>query len=276
MKLYRQKFEYWDDDHTKLIRKTKEPEFVDPEYYTEAHIREDEKWPHRYFLNKRCWDLMKRHGPFSGHYKDCDNLASTERSAFIVCPGPSMRDVDFEALGSHFTIAVNSAGFAFESTYWCIAESGYARWLMDSRYPLDRTILATARVAVVLRAEEKRCKQQKFRVVYVLRWEEERVVPPRTPAVSITNALVTAWQMGCPKAYIIGLDLSKPGKPYADGLPYTREGAKNLFDDQIRALKQFKLPDFQVINCSSHSANTLTNFDYMPIECLNKNLRSIN
>lgn len=278
MKKHRMPFRYWEDDHTKLIRETKGPEFVDPEYYTEAHIREDERWPHRYFLNNRCWDLMKRHGPFKDRYRDCEELVDSAvgESAFIVCPGPSMEDVDIDAFSGQLTIAVNSAGFAFDPTYWCMAESGYARWLVDSRFPQQRAVIATARVAVVLRGEEKKQRREKFRSVHVLRWEEERIVPPRTPAVSVTNALVTAWQMGCKEAYLIGLDLAKlPGRPYAHGLPHTKEGASNPFDDQIKALTQFSLPGFKVMNCSPYSVHTLENFESFPLKYLKQRMQCL-
>jgi hypothetical protein len=270
MKKHTPKFEYWEDDHTSLLRKERGDKWADDrEFYVRQHVRSDNKWPHEYFLNQRCWKLMREEGPFVEPYRDCEELVDRHygMSACIFCPGPTMQK--FKVPDSGISIAVNSAGFAIDFDYWCMAESGYAKWLLDQRHPIRKPILATARVATVLRHEDRMHRgKDKFDPVYVLRWEEEAIVPYRTPAVSITNALVTAWQMGCSSAFLIGLDLSKSGGAYKRGLPHTEIGARNPFDDQIKALKQFSLPGFHVFNCSPLSKDVLSNFEYVSYEAL--------
>jgi hypothetical protein len=149
-----------------------------------------------------------------------------------------------------------------------MAETGYALWFARQNFPLGCTMASTARVAVVFRQLEAKLKKDLFEKVYVIRWEEEFVSPPRTPAVSTTDALITAWEMGCKRAVVIGLDLSKEGGPYVRGVPHTKEGAANPFDEQIRALRQFQLPDFEVVNCSPLSRDKLPNFSSMSYDDL--------
>lgn len=284
MKTYRMKFDYWDDAHTKLLRAERGPGSGhpeedarwadDPEWYCRQHFRHGKDGAGPYFLNKRCHGLLLKHGPFKGRYRDGEVLVGVGiyDACFIVCPGPSLSEVDLsEAQRRLPVIAVNSAGFLVRPNLWVMAESGYAKWLV-ARDPTvwghlcDVNVAATARVAVVLRAHELSVRErggELMRACYVIRWEERFVVPPRTPAVSITNALVTAWQMGFKQVYVLGMDLSKEGGPYVKGVPHTKEGAANPFDDQIKALSQFELPDFEVINCSPLSKDTLP-FRYVP------------
>jgi hypothetical protein len=260
-------FEYWEDEHAALIRKSKAPEFMDPDYYVEAHFHPPgSKAP--YFLNQRCRKLYDKGGPFEGRYRSGEELVDRFPSgdAYIFCPGPSMIDVNPARWSGCLTMAVNSAGFAFTPVYWVMAESAYARWLLkqtEVKIPLGGRLISTARVAVCVRDYEGR--GQIFSKIYVVRWEEEKIVPPRVPAVSVFNALVTAWEMGCKRAYLIGLDLSKEGGPYLEGVPYTKEGAANPFDDQVKALSQFALPGMDVFNGSPVSRDVLP-FDYVPYE----------
>lgn len=268
MKLHKMPFEYWEDEHVKLLRNDKPKEFLDPDYYVEAHWHYDREGNGPYFLNKKGRGLLDRDGPFEGKYVDGDELLDSwsGETCYIVCPGPSLSKAPIGRIAaSGRTIAVNSAGFAFDPTFWCLAESGYAKWFIEQDIPPRRAFLATARVAVWLRHKEKKSRKKLARKVYVIRWEEGKVVPPRTPAVTISNALVSAWQMGACKAVLVGLDLSKPGAPYAKGIPYTREGAQNPFNDQVRALRQFELPGFEIVNTSPHSKKLLP-FDYCDIE----------
>lgn len=287
MKLHRQKFEYWDDDHTVLIRDSKPKEFIDPDYYLRAHFHPPGS-DKPYFLNKRCRALFARGGPFKGKYKDGEELVGIHEGedCFIFAPGPSMSTVDVSKFDGRLTMAVNSARFAMEPTYWVMAESAYARWLISEKgleipsnkevaikpspnsigrltYRNLECVISTARVAVCLRAEKR--TRDLFDIVYVVRWEEECVVPPRVPAVSVFNALVSAWEMGCSRVFLIGLDLSKAGGPYLKGVPYTKEGAANPFDDQVRALSQFKMPGMDVFNGSPASKDILP-FEYVPYE----------
>ena len=269
MKIHRMPFKYWDDEHTVLIKKSKPPEFADPDFYVEAHFHPPGS-DKPFFLNRRCRKLYDRQGPFSGRYHDGGELVDryAGQDAFIFCPGPSLADVPVEAFKSKMTMAVNSAGFAMDPTFWVMAESGYARWLIKDQVaniPKDRTIISTGRVAVCLRDFDEKRKKPLFPWVWVVRWEEEKVVPPRVPAVSVFNALVSAWEMGCKRAFLLGLDLSKASGPYLDGVPFTKEGAANPFDDQVLALSQFKMPRMEVLNCSPVSKDILP-FQYISHE----------
>jgi len=281
MKIHRMPFTHWEDDHTALLREERGPDSGhkeadvrwadDPEWYCRQHFHEDRDGGGPYFLNRRCFALLRQDGPFSQHYKDADALDETAegQDVYLFCPGPSLSDVPTDAFDNHTTMAVNSAGFRFNSTYWVMAESAYALWLMGDiqEYPLKRRILSTARVAVVLRSKEKASRLRLFHRVYVARWEEEFVVPARVPAVSVFNALIGAWQMGASRCIVFGLDLSRPGgQAYVEGVKFTKEGATNPFDDQVKALSQFSLPGMEVINCSPHSRDLLPNFTAATLE----------
>lgn len=277
MKHHQMDFEHWEDDHTALLRKERGPgsghseEDVrwadDPEWYCRQHFRRDPSGGGPYFLNRRCNGLLKQDGPFTGHYVDAnclDSIACGE-NVYLFCPGPSLADVPYDRFTStdRVSMAVNSAGLRVPANYWVMAESAYALWLMG-RMPdgvFSKRVISTARVAVVLRAKERTLDRKIFRTVFVARWEEEFVVPARVPAVSVFNALVGAWQMGAKRCIVFGLDLSRPGgKAYVDGVEFTKEGATNPFDDQVRALSQFNLPGMEVVNCSPHSRKILPNF----------------
>lgn len=274
MKRHRMPFEYWEDDHTALLRRTREPRWADDrEFYVRQFFHGRESGTERpYFLNRRGRVLYDRQGPFEGRYRSGEELVSSEvgRPAYIFCPGPSMAQLRLEDFRSKLTMAVNSAAFAMrDAQFWVMAESGYARWLLDTRDKerlRGAQVISTARVAINIRDHEVRTKRKLVAACYIIRWEEEMVVPPRTPAVSITNALVTAWQMGCPEVYVIGLDLSKKGGAYMPGVPFTKEGAKNPFRDQILALRQFELPGMEVFNASPLSWDALPNFTPIKVE----------
>ena len=279
MKTYRMPFQYWMDEHYLLLRKTKGRRWADdPEYYMREHLYWTKDGSGPYFLNRRCRSLMDRLGPFSGKYQSHDTLCDRHvgETAYVFCPGPTMGMIDHALFDDRLTFSVNSAGFRVNSTYWVMAESGYALWLLKQDFTHDRTFVATGRVASILRDFENRKKRDLFGEVFVIRWMEEHVTPARTPAVSTTEALVTAWQMGCKKAVVFGLDLSKKGGAYVKGVPHTSFGAKNPFDDQIRALKQFELPDFEVLNCSPLSQPNLPNFTSASYEEIAQSLRSEN
>lgn len=275
MKKYKMPFETWEDGETMRLREGRGDKWAnDRLWYCRQHFHGAETGG-PYFLNRRCRGLYDKHGPFKGRYKAGEELVGKHEGeiAYIVCPGPTVtEDLLRRIVEKDLTIAVNSGGFAFEPKYWVLAESGYALWLIRNpqiKWNPEITAITTARVAVVLRAKEIGERRKILKDLFVIRWEEEFVVPPRTPAVSIMNALVTAWQMGCSKAYVIGMDLSKEGGAYMKGVPYTKEGEDNPFDDQIRALQQFQLPGFEVFNGSPLSKACLPNFtpiDYEEIQ----------
>lgn len=283
MKKYKMPFDHWLDDHAEILKKERgkgsgHPEeddrwWKDAEWYCKQHFHYDQYGNGPYFLNKKGRRLLDTHGPFTGNYVDgeeiCDtisNYASDE--AVLICPGPSSEDLKsvydmFE--GKHLTVSVNSAGFAFKTDYWVMAESEYAKFVVDNLKKLNlpkKGIICTARVATLFRAKEKQLGKRLFPKVYVVRWEEEFIVPARVPAVSVFNALVSIWQIGAKKVDVFGLDLSRPkDQPYMKGVAFTQRGATNTFDHQIKALNQFQLPDFRIYNQSPHSKKFL-NFDH--------------
>ena len=279
MKKYRMPYETFEDEHTKVLRKTKPPEFLDPEYYVRAHFKKDSEGNGPFMLNSACRKMLDSQGPFKTPYLLAENELidiHKGKECFIVCPGPSLSTFAIpkppkKSTFNAVTMAINSAGFAgINEMYWVICESGYMRWLLKGRrwQWQDRVFITTARCAVFMRRVKVNVRK-----VFVSRWEEEFVVPPRTPAVSISNALCSAWEMGCTAAYLVGFDQSKPnGVPYMEGLPHTPKGAQNPYDDQLRAMKQFQLPDFKIYNGSKYSSKLLP-FEYMSYEEISKRWR---
>ena len=261
MRKYRMPFEYWDDEHTKLLKK-KQPDVVDPDVYLDRLLWDCPGGP--FMLNNRNRQRFKKFGPFKPPYYPASLIEDRYKGmdAFIFGPGPSMRDTKISAYQDSLTIAMNSAGFAFKPFFWSVFESNYMYWLREQRtIAPGHVFLMTARCALIwIQAG----RTPRMRAAFIPRWEEERVVPPRTPAVCLTGSLVGAWQMGCKRAFLIGVDLSKPGQAYAEGVPHTEFGAKNPFDDQVRAIKQFKLPDFEVFYGSPHARRLQLPFTYMP------------
>lgn len=258
MKDYRMPFEYFRDAETRLLERT-QPDVVDSEAYFRRML-----WRcpdgRQFLLNNHNRKLIGRDGPFRPPYHYVDELKDKHagEDAFVFCPGPSMALVDPAAFRGRLTLAVNSAGFRFEPRFWCIFESNYLKWFMAQTVPPDRTYIMTARCAVRWRAAGK---TRRMRRCYVPQFEEARNMPNRTPAVTSMGALVTAWYLGCRRAWIVGLDLSRPNKkPYVEGVPHSKFGATNPFDDQVKALRQFKLPDFEVMNVSPHSREKLPQF----------------
>ena len=158
-----------------------------------------------------------------------------------------------------------------------MCETGYAIWLLQehakskrgrskTEIPPKKNFILSARAGVLIRGDHIDVGPS-----VVIRWEENKLVPILTPAVCTTNALVTAWQMGCKRAFLIGMDLSRPAsKPYAEGVPYTQAGATNSFDGQIKALRQFSIPNMEIYNGSPYSKKSSLPFKYMSYEEIGK------
>ncbi|UCG53536.1 MAG: hypothetical protein JSW58_08260 [Candidatus Latescibacterota bacterium] len=281
MKKYRMPYQTFECAHTRVIRATKPKEFLDPEYYVRAHFKMASDGTGPFMLNAAARRALERDGPFRPPFY----LAEKElidiyrgHEAFIFCPGTSLEGFDFPERPRRWrpncvVLAVNSAGFVKEvrEMYWIISESGYMRWLLRGRRWQweNRAFVITGRCAIFMRKAKVKVNR-----VYVSRWEEEFIVPPRTPAVTISNALVTAWEMGCTTAYVVGADQSydNQGKAYAKGLPHTPKGATMGFEDQLRALVQFQLPDFKIYNGSPKSKESLP-WEYLPYEEISNRLR---
>jgi hypothetical protein len=212
-------------------------------------------------------------------YRDCEELVDRHKGepAYIFCPGPTMNWTNPKRFVNKVTIAVNSAGYAFDPTYWLFAEASYSRravkWVRTWNRQMKKTLslLVTARSSAFL-CQEESLRGEKFNEVYVLRWDEENILPPYCPGASIMNALITAWQMGCNPCYVIGLDLCKKGGAYIDGVPVTKEGKKSPFDRQLACLQKFSIPEFDVINGSPNSAEVLP-FKYMSYEEINETVQ---
>jgi hypothetical protein len=275
MKRYKMPFEYWEDADYKLILKTKDPRrAVDRDFWQAGHTKYYPQFKYPLFVNDKEEELLINNIDRWKEYHNCEDLVDKHEGepAYIFCPGPTMAKVDANRFKDRVTIAVNSAGYAFNPTYWLFAEAGYARWCFrwkQSWTPEQRKkpILTTTRASAFL-SQHETVRGIQFDDVYVLRWDDEYIIPARCQAPSTMNALTTAWQMGCNPCYVIGLDLSKDAGPYIEGVPFTRKGARNPFDDQIKCLSQFQAPGFRVVNGSPASKDSLP-FEYMSYEEIN-------
>ena len=188
-------------------------------------------------------------------------------SAVIAAPGTSMDLFDFDAVRGAKIFAVNSAGFRLRDATWVIFEAGYAKWLnreYQSAIP-GREFIATGRGV---------CHWPKLDTrVMISRFEETRQMPCRAPATTVMGALFSVWYLGFERAYIVGLDLHRPGgQPYIRDVPHTEKGATNPFDDQARSLRQVSLPGLQIFNGSPYTRDSL-GFDFMDYNEMQKELR---
>lgn len=255
---YRMPFEYFEDEEWRTLRRT-QPGMEDPERYFQAHLRKPPGQPEKWLLNVKNQKLFERNGWFKPPYFHGDLLEDQydEHDAFVLCPGPSLGEYDLSVFKDKLTIAVNSAGFKLKTMFWAAFESNYlTEVLINQNIPPDRVWIMTARVAVRWRDMYK--KTDRCRRVYVPRFEERRNMPNRSPAVGAMGAITSAWWMGAKRIFVVGQDLSRPGKqPYIAGVPRGQTGSTHPFDDQIRAMKQFTLPDVQIFNASPHSKKVL-------------------
>lgn len=250
-------YTHFEDEHTRELKR-KQPDVVDPDVYHARLLWECPGGP--YLLNNKNRDRFRRGGPLGPPYYPASLLEDryAGRPAFIFAPGPSMAEADLDVFRGKLTIALNSAGFRFVEPaplpfLWAMFESNYVYWLLDqdeAPIPPNRVYIMSARCALPWRAAGK---TSRLRAAFVPQWEESKAVPPRVPAVCTFASIVGAWAMGCSCAYLVGMDLSKPGKPYVDGVPYSKVGAANPFDDQVRCLRQLRIPGFPIYNASPHS-----------------------
>lgn len=256
---YRMPYAWFEDRDTANFRKT-QPEMADPE---ECFRRLSWRGPddRSYLLNNANRRFMTAQGPFRPPYFLADELMDSRagEDAFVFCPGPSMAEADLGAFDGRLTIAVNSAGFAMEDpTYWAIFESNYMlQVLRRQAIPRGREFLFSPRVAVRWRGLGY-TKRAQGATYWVARFEEERLMPHRTPAVAIMGAIAAAWWMGAARIWLIGMDVSRPkGQPYVKGVPFSQDGATNPIAEQLPALVQVRYPEVRILNCSPHSRDAL-------------------
>lgn len=270
MKDYKIPYTYFRDQETRNLER-KNPTIVKPEDYYN-YVIWDTPDGRRLLLtpiNRSLYKAISNDERFI--YIDSLEDAYENQDGFVFCPGPTMSLCNVSAFNGRLTIAVNSAGFKFNPTLWCMFETGYVRWIINQqshRIENDRTFVTSARVAVHLPKLRKRIKR-----CYITQFEEFHNMPFRTAAVSTIGAITTCWYLGCSRVFLIGMDLHRlPQQPYVLGVPYTRKGASSSFEDQVRSIKQIKFPGMEIFNCSPYSRNKLP-FQYVPYEelpCLNE------
>jgi hypothetical protein len=268
---FRHAFQWWRDKDTINFEIT-QPYMADPNncFKLLSCTGPDGK---NYILNRKNRSYLKTQGPFKPPYYQLDDYMDhySGQNCFIFCPGPSMDSVDLSVFKNKFTIAVNSAGFKVNAKYWCAFESSWLLFLLGlKKFPEDRVWIMSSRCAIRFRGLHK---TSFVKEVYIARFEDDRRMPHRQPAVCTMGAFFSAWWLGAPRIYVIGMDLSKPkGVPYCKNVPYTDYGASNPFQEQIRALNQFSIPEFTVFNGSPHSQDKLpfNKISYKEIEQIAK------
>lgn len=257
---YRLPFKWWLDEDTKNFL-VKQPAMADPEncFRLLSWTAPD---GFSYLLNNTNRKHFEAQGPFKAPYLHADQLYRTHpgEDAYVLCPGPSLAEADMEALRGRLTIAVNSAGFAtpFAPTLWAVFESNYMlEVLRHQQIPAGRSFLFSARVAVRWRGNGYTPKAPKA-TYWVARFEEERLMPHRTPAVATMGAIAGAYWLGARRCWLLGMDLSRPGgQPYVKGVPYGQGGATSKIEEQLKALIQVRYPGMEILNCSPHSREKL-------------------
>lgn len=257
-KSYIMPYTYFRDNEWKLLEKT-QPHNCDPENYFQAHLWQPPGQNEKWLLNQKNRKLLTKNGWFKPPYYHGDDLEDKHfgEDVLVICPGPSLQDFDLKRFNDTTSITVNSAGFKYHGTYWAVYESNYVNEvLVGKKIPQGRDYVMSARVAVRWRDINKRTNE--CNAIYIPRFEERRNMPCRTPGVGVMSALLSAWWIGAKRIFIVGQDLSRPDKKgYVSGVPSGQTGQTMPFDDQIKAMKQFTLPDVEIYNCSPHSADKL-------------------
>jgi len=213
-----------------------------------------------YILTKNALNRFYRLGPPQPPTYDYEEIKDIHKgeTIYIIAPGTSLNNVDPSIFDGKLTIAINSAGFWRDCTYWSMAEGGYAMWAgtkngLRERYKdkfAKQKFLLTCRAALIWIEQEL-----PFRNIFITRHEEEKTVPRRIkiPAVTTINTIASAWWMGCSRAVLFGLDLSKRGGPYVKGVPYTQKGAKHGYKPQVEVLKGCIHEGLEIFNVNDQS-----------------------
>ncbi|UCG53535.1 MAG: hypothetical protein JSW58_08255 [Candidatus Latescibacterota bacterium] len=276
MKKHRIPFKPYDTIGERFLQKS-DPEHIDPDFYLFDNLlfTIDRQGP---FFIRAAHERKTffSQGPIRPpHLLFEETLvdAYPGSSAFIFCTGPSSQDCPIppDVSDRSITIAVNSAIFLpSKFRYWTICEGIYMRWVLrrcDARWEKnwkwqDQECLIPGRILTWFRSNQWGVKINS--TAYITRWEEELILPPRNPAPSLGNALVSAWQMGCKNAYLIGVDQGKvKGEVYPKKLftnkKRLKESEANL-KFQRRFLNDFSLPGMTIYNGSPHSWHLLKRF----------------
>jgi hypothetical protein len=259
---YRMPFKWWRDRDT-IDFERKQPEMADPEncFKLLSWRGPDGR---SYLLNNKNREFFDKGGPFLPPFRLINERygANAGEDAFVFCPGPSAGAADLEAFRGRLVLAVNSAGFLFKSyvpSYWAVFESNYMlQVLRAEKIMKGQSFLFSPRVAIRWRGFDYMPRAPKA-TYWVARFEEERLMPHRTPAVATMGAIAAAYWLGAKRCWVIGMDVCRPkGKPYVDGVPFSKDGATNPIEEQMPALIQVKYPGMQLLNCSPHSRDWLT------------------
>lgn len=144
-------------------------------------------------------------------------------TAFVVAPGPSLAAFPADALAGRLTVALNSAMFWTRTRYVCVAETTWINWFrrQPDVYPQYQEQLATQDMLLGGRTGIWwQMRGMPFRRIYFMRHQEEKRIPAAVSGATILNALAQCAYMGCARAVLIGVDLSREEKPYAEGLAH--------------------------------------------------------
>lgn len=241
-------------------------------------------------LQKTGW---RNHGGIGGVDKWGAVLenAYKGRTAFLVCPGPSIKDTlpDPKLVAGKLVMAANSAWFYARTKYWIMAEALYVKWLWLEAHSklnacedllLNQDIIMTPRATAWWWRKEaayrggNKARGKSYGRIYVTRLEEVGSVPFPVDGTTTYNALGTAWYMGCTDVVVFGLDLCKVETPYVSGVPYSQKGAELSYDPQIECLKFAKWPGLTIHNVNPYSNAFGLPFHPMDVETAWKLLKA--
>ena len=196
---------------------------------------------------------MIQNSQYEDIYKDED--------CFVCAPGPSFDLIPRELLKGKLTIAINSARFLMEPTYWSMLEAAYVRYLFSTgktyeKFLKDQKMFMSIATYLIWREQTDSLNVNLGELSTIVRVDviERLMVPALIDVPSMISVLAQCWWMGCKRVFILGMDLSRPeGKFYAKGAPYSERGATNLFDPQILLCRQTSFPGMKIYNASPHS-----------------------
>jgi hypothetical protein len=180
------------------------------------------------------------------------------KTAVIVAPGPSLNDIRPEIFSQKYTFALNNAMFWLKCPYYVsITEGRYGLWLSeqsgewqrDRLYPfVNQNYIMTARAAIMWWK-----MLLPFRRIYITDHEETRRIRRCRSAITITNTIATVKYLGFRECIIYGMDLCKKDGPYVKGVPFSKFGAENPYDTQVKELMQVERFGLDIYNVNPYS-----------------------